>query len=55
MEIISIVVQSETIHKDSMGNTKAVRANDVQRMTAGTVLQQSEWNHGNTPVAYFQI
>ena len=55
MEIISIVLEGEMVHRDSMGNELIIKEGDVQRMTAGTGLQHSEWNRGNTPVAFFQI
>jgi len=55
MEIISIILDGEMIHKDSMGNQMVVKQHDVQRMTAGTGLQHSEWNEGNDTVAFFQI
>jgi len=55
MEIVSIVLNGEMTHKDTMGNETVIRQNDVQRMTAGTGLQHSEWNHGDEPVAFFQI
>jgi len=55
MEIVSIVLHGEMSHKDSMGNEMVIKKNDVQRMTAGTGLQHSEWNHADGPVAFFQI
>lgn len=55
MEIISIILEGEITHKDSMGNEMVVRQNDVQRMTAGTGLQHSEMNHDDKIVAFFQI
>lgn len=55
MEIISIVLSGEIIHKDTMGNETAIRANDVQRMTAGTGLYHSEQNMGDEPVHFYQI
>lgn len=55
MEIISVILEGEMSHKDTMGNETVIRANDVQRMTAGTGLQHSEWNKGDTPVKFFQI
>jgi redox-sensitive bicupin YhaK (pirin superfamily) len=55
MEIVSIVLDGEMQHHDTMGNKTIIRKNDVQRMTAGTGLQHSEWNHGDEPVKFFQI
>ncbi len=55
MEIISVVLEGEMEHQDTMGNTTVIKKNDVQRMTAGTGLQHSEWNHADSPVHFFQI
>lgn len=55
MEIVSIVLDGEMSHKDSMGNKTVIRAGDVQRMTAGTGLTHSEMNESDKPVHFFQI
>lgn len=55
MEIVSIVLHGEMTHKDTMGNKIVIKQHDVQRMTAGTGLQHSEWNEADEPVGFFQI
>jgi redox-sensitive bicupin YhaK (pirin superfamily) len=55
MEIITIVLEGEITHRDSMGNKTVIRAGDVQRMSAGTGLTHSEFNLADTPVHLYQI
>jgi len=55
MEIITIVLEGEITHKDSMGNKMVIRAGDVQRMSAGTGLTHSEFNLGDEPVHFYQV
>jgi hypothetical protein len=44
MEIITIPLEGDLAHKDSMGNTEVIRFGDVQVMSAGTGIQHSEFN-----------
>lgn len=56
MEIISIPLQGDLEHKDSMGTTAVIRQNDVQIMSAGTGVQHSEYNKNkDKKVNFLQI
>ena len=55
MEIITVMVEGELTHRDSMGNGEVLRAGEVQRMSAGTGIVHSEMNAGSQPCRLLQI
>lgn len=53
MEIISIPLEGDLEHKDSMGNTTIIRNGDIQVMSAGTGIYHSEYNKNNDEAVKF--
>jgi len=52
MEIITYVLEGALSHEDSMGNGSVIRAGDLQRMTAGTGIMHSEFNHSESETVH---
>ena len=56
MEIISIPLEGDLEHQDSMGNKTVIRKGDIQVMSAGTGIYHSEYNkNSDEAVKFLQI
>ncbi|MFO7628267.1 MAG: pirin family protein [Prochlorococcaceae cyanobacterium] len=55
MEIVTVMVEGQLNHRDSMGHAEVLRAGEVQRLSAGTGVVHSEVNEGEHPCRLLQI
>ncbi|WP_449386917.1 pirin family protein [Chryseobacterium lineare] len=53
MEIISIPLEGDLEHKDSMGNSAIIKSGDIQVMSAGTGIMHSEFNKNDDQLVKF--
>ncbi len=55
MEIITIMLEGELTHSDSMGNRALIRHGEIQRMSAGTGIVHSEYNKSDSMIHLYQL
>ncbi len=55
MEIVTLVLEGEVSHEDTLGNRTVITAGEVQRMTAGTGVAHSEMNRQDKPLHLYQL
>jgi redox-sensitive bicupin YhaK (pirin superfamily) len=52
MEIVTCVMSGALSHRDSLGNGEVIRPHELQRMTAGTGIRHSEFNHSDRELVH---
>jgi redox-sensitive bicupin YhaK (pirin superfamily) len=55
MEIVTLVLEGEVTHEDTLGNRTTIQAGEVQRMTAGTGMAHSEMNRQDNQLHMYQL
>ncbi|WP_055562243.1 pirin family protein [Hymenobacter sp. AT01-02] len=55
MEIVTLVLEGELVHEDTMGNRATIKKGEVQRMTAGTGLAHAEMNTTDKAAHIYQL
>lgn len=56
MEIVTLMLEGQIAHRDSLGNTEVLSPGELQRMSAGTGIRHSEFNPSSTtPAHLYQI
>lgn len=55
MEIVTLVLEGELQHEDTMGNRGTVGKGDAQRITAGTGMAHAEMNATDSPTRIYQL
>ncbi|MCQ1535677.1 pirin family protein [Methanosarcina sp. KYL-1] len=55
MEIVTLVLEGEITHEDSMGNKTVLREGEVQCISTGPGIEHSEFNSGKKPLHFYQI
>lgn len=56
MEIVTLMLEGQLAHRDSLGNTEVLSPGELQRMSAGTGIRHSEFNPSSSaPAHLYQI